>query len=52
MKDAIKSELEFALSSLIEYKSVVLYLVVLNNTINEVIIKEVDYKNPSNVKIY
>lgn len=52
MKDAIKSELEFALKSLIEYESVVLYLVVLNNTINEVIIKEVDYKNPSNVKIY
>lgn len=52
MKDAIKSESKFAYESSFEYKSVVLYLVVLNNTINKVIIKEVDYKNPSNVKIY
>jgi len=54
VKDKLKPELEFAYlkNAFEEYNKVVLYLIVSDSLTEQLHIKEVDYKNPSNINIH
>lgn len=54
IKEQLKPELEFAYlkNTFEEFNKVVLYLIVFDSLTEKLFVKELDYKNPSNVNLY
>ncbi len=54
IKEQLKPELEFAYlkSTFEEYNKIILYLIIFDSLTEQLHIKEVDYKNPSNINIH
>ncbi len=50
-KEKLRPELKLALNSIMDYKNVVLVLVVFNNFNNNIIIKDIEFRNPSDIII-
>ena len=52
-KEELKPELEFAYykNSFEDYKKVILYLIIFDSLTENLYVKEIDFKNPSNINI-